>query len=95
MEGDEKDPVDFPKAWYNLLKRPNIIPILNSPMTHGRKMIKVLTTLSADFYGELEYRWLQENRKKHHLQQELNKVRSISRTNYLSDILKNNKLHEQ
>lgn len=54
---------EFAVIWMKLLKRPNVTAILASPLTTGRKISKILCTLAADEYGELEYRWYEETKK--------------------------------
>jgi hypothetical protein len=71
-EGDI-DP-EFATVWLKLLRRPNVIEILHSPITIGRKIAKILSTLAADEYGELEFKWYEERKKLREFEKRLKEV---------------------
>lgn len=74
MEGViEIDPA-FATEWLKLLRRPSVAEILNAPLTLGRKISKILCTLAADEYGELEYKWYEETKKVRDLNRRLEVV---------------------
>jgi septal ring factor EnvC (AmiA/AmiB activator) len=62
----------FAQMWLKLLRRPNVLAILAIPdLTIGRKIAKILCTLAADEYGELEFKWYEETKKVRDLEKEL------------------------
>lgn len=63
MEGVPEIDPDFATEWVKLLRRPSVERILTAPLTVGRKISKILCTLAADEYGELEYKWYEETKK--------------------------------
>jgi hypothetical protein len=65
---------EFAVLWMKLLQRPNVMQILGSPLTIGRKISKILCTLAADEYGELEFRWYEETKKVKDLEKRLEEV---------------------
>jgi hypothetical protein len=65
----------FATEWLRLLLRPNVREILRLPLTMGRKMSKILCTLAADEYGELEFKWYDCTKKVKDLEKRVEEVR--------------------